>query len=178
MSGSLCTSSQEMLSVWAHVDHHWCPAPASLLFSELPALARALLLCPGFHFMQSVFLPSWPPAPCSSFDVCTGKGCCSCSRFHRASRLWGHLCTWVSTLRIRSGLICVQLILCFRRHCITRSEIKTAGVCVLPAVMGGENNHMHRKIWDFNTNADWVMQCNYSKNLATRGVTSPHSLII
>lgn len=43
MSCSPCTWSQEMLDVWAHVDHHWCPAAVPLLLSEPPALA---LFCP------------------------------------------------------------------------------------------------------------------------------------
>lgn len=60
------------------------PAFWATCFSQ----SSSALSCPGSGYMQSVFIPSWPIAHCSSFDVHAGKGHHSCSRFHRASCLY------------------------------------------------------------------------------------------
>lgn len=149
------------------------PAFWATCFSQ----SSSALSCPGSGYMQSVFIPSWPIAHCSSFDVHAGKGHHSCSRFHRASCLYlgfYFVCSLGPYMCAANSVFQEALYLS------SGSEMKIAGVYVLLAVMGwgGENNHMHRKIWDFNTSTEWVMQCNSGKNLSTWCVPSPHHLII
>lgn len=127
-----------MLGVWAHVDHHWCPAFWASCFSQ----SSSALSYPGFGYMQSVFLPSWPPAHCSSFDVCAGKGCCSCSRFPRASCLYsGFYCMYsLGPYMCATNSVSLEALYSMRWDKNCR--------CLCPAGSHGwgwENNHMHRK---------------------------------
>lgn len=81
------------------------PAFSAACFSQ----SYFVLSCPGFGYMQSVFLPSRLPAYCCSLDVCACKGWCSCSRFHRMSSLQRCACTLISMLRIPLGFTCMQV---------------------------------------------------------------------
>lgn len=128
-----------------------CSSITPAFWTSCSSQSSSALSYPGFHYMQSVFLPSWPPAHCSSFDVCAGKGCCSCSRFHRASCLY---LGFYFTYSLGPYMCATNSV--FQEALYNMKWDKNCR-CLCPA--GGhewawENNHMHRKIWDFSTSTE------------------------